>query len=122
VGSLDSREIKRIVTAQSNAVYAPPGFVLFAREGTLMAQRFDIGTLAASGDPFAVAPGIGHNRASAEGSFHVSANGQVVAYLEAVNHNSRLTWFDHAGRNIGTIGPEADFTVDMQIAPDGRQA
>ena len=41
VSSLDSKESKRILTAQSNAVYAPQGYLLFVRDGTLMAQRFD---------------------------------------------------------------------------------
>jgi Tol biopolymer transport system component len=43
VGDLESKEKLRILTANSNAVYAPPGFVLFLRERTLMAQPFDAG-------------------------------------------------------------------------------
>jgi hypothetical protein len=42
VGSLDSKEIKRILTEQSNAVYAPPGYPVFSREGSVMAQPFNL--------------------------------------------------------------------------------
>jgi hypothetical protein len=59
LGSLDSKETRRLFAAQSNAQYAPPGYLLFGREGTLMAQPFDTGKLALNGEPF---PGLGRDR------------------------------------------------------------
>ena len=50
-GSPDSHEVKQIVLAQSQAMYAPPGYLLFAREGTLMVQRFDQAKLELTGEP-----------------------------------------------------------------------
>ena len=41
VGSLDGSEVQQLVSADSPAVYAPPGYLLYVREGTLMAQLFD---------------------------------------------------------------------------------
>ena len=41
VGSLDSKETKLLVNADASAAYAPPGYLLFMRERTLMAQGFD---------------------------------------------------------------------------------
>ena len=46
VGSLDSSDATRLVAAQSNAVYAEPGYLLYHREGTLYAQPFNPGKLA----------------------------------------------------------------------------
>src|SRR5207244_5919347 len=37
VGSLDSSEVKQLLTTEFAAVYAPPGYLLFRREATLMA-------------------------------------------------------------------------------------
>jgi serine/threonine protein kinase/Tol biopolymer transport system component len=122
VGSLDSKTTRALVTAQSNAIYAPPGFLLFAREGTVMAQRFDAGALAVSGEAVPVAAGVDHITASAQALFGVSADGNVLAYQGAVGRNSRLTWFDRSGHDAGTIGPDKDFTTDLQISPDGKQA
>ena len=51
VGSLDSLETKRILASDSQAVYAYPGYLLFLRQGILLAQRFDPGKLELSGDP-----------------------------------------------------------------------
>src|SRR5204862_189016 len=55
VGSLDSKETTRLVTEQSNAVFAAPGYLLFGREGTLMAQHFDTTAMKLSGEAFPVA-------------------------------------------------------------------
>ena len=40
VGSLDSNARTRLMSAESMPVYAPPGFLLFLREGNLFAQKF----------------------------------------------------------------------------------
>ena len=41
VASIDGPEVQQLVTADSAAVYAPPGHLLYVRGGTLMAQPFD---------------------------------------------------------------------------------
>jgi eukaryotic-like serine/threonine-protein kinase len=55
IGTLDSPEAKRLIDDDSSAVYAPPGFLLFARQGRLLAQRFDLETLALTGQTLVVA-------------------------------------------------------------------
>ncbi|MFP5284359.1 MAG: protein kinase domain-containing protein, partial [Thermoanaerobaculia bacterium] len=57
-GSLGSPDLRFLLPSTSNALYAPPGHLLFVREGNLMAQRFDAGSLELSGEPVAVAEGI----------------------------------------------------------------
>src|SRR5262249_12325314 len=42
LGSLDSMENKRLTAADSAGTYAPPGWLLFPRQGSLMAQRIDL--------------------------------------------------------------------------------
>ena len=44
--------------AESNAMYAPPGYLLFTRESTLLAQRFNAERLELSGEAVPVAEGI----------------------------------------------------------------
>ena len=120
VGSLDSKDVKPLVAAQSNASYAA-GYLLFAREGTLMAQRFDAATLTLSGEAMAVASRIGHNTASSQAAFGVSSDGAVLAYQAGVRALANLTWFGRAGQKIGTIGPESNF-ADVRLSPDGKLA
>ena len=120
VGSLDSREVVPVVAAQSGARYAG-GYIFFARDATLMAQRFDVRALTVSGDPFAIAGGVDHITASSEGSFDAAADGSVVTYLAAVDHSQALTWFDRDGNQRATVGPRKEYQ-DVRLSPDGRRA
>ncbi len=54
-GSLDSKERKLILNANSNLAYVSPGYLLFLRQGTLMAQPFDADRLQLSGEAVPVA-------------------------------------------------------------------
>ena len=57
VGSLDSNDSKSLVTAAySHAIYAPPGYLLYRRESTLVAQQFDVEKLELKGDPMRLLP------------------------------------------------------------------
>src|SRR5262249_45054193 len=120
VGSLDSKEVKPLVAAQSNSAYAA-GYLLFAREGTLMAQRFDPATLTLSGDAVPVASRVGHVTPSSQAAFAVSLDGSVLAYQPTATSDASLTWYDRAGANLGTVGPAKNYT-DVRLSPDGRLA
>ncbi|HVH29239.1 MAG TPA: protein kinase [Vicinamibacterales bacterium] len=57
-GSLGSTDATRLVAAQSNPVYAEPGYLLFHRQGTLYAQSFNPRSLALSGEAVRIADKI----------------------------------------------------------------
>src|SRR5207248_1489919 len=50
VGSLDSRETKRLLPDHSNAAYVAPGYLVFHRGGQLVAAPFDASALAVTGE------------------------------------------------------------------------
>jgi hypothetical protein len=54
LGSLDSAERRLVVGANSNAAYADPGYLLYVRENTLVAQRFDSRSYVLSGEPHTI--------------------------------------------------------------------
>jgi serine/threonine protein kinase len=116
VGSLDSEESKPLMTAQSNAVYAPPGFVLYRRETTLMAQRFDATRLLLTGDPFPIAEDVGFDATSYQGFFSASDNG-VLVYHSGAAGNTQFTWMDRTGKQLGVVGQPAD-QGDLQLSSD----
>jgi len=51
VGSLNSNEKRLATQAKANVAYAEPGYLLFYRDQTLFAQRFDAKKLELSGEP-----------------------------------------------------------------------
>ena len=121
VGTLESKERTWLVEAQSNAVYAAPGYLLFVREGTLLAQSFDTATLRLSGRPFAVAGNVGHQPTGANAFFSASADGRLVAYRSAAESTSELVWFDRNGVKVGPILAEGNFQ-EVRLARDGKHA
>ena len=54
LGSLDNPTITRLLPDLSSAVYAPPGYLVFAREGTLTAAPFDLAAGRVTGPPVAI--------------------------------------------------------------------
>src|SRR5207237_4740334 len=51
VGKIGSPERHRVVESGGNAAYVEPGYLLYVRGHTLMAQRFDAKTYLLQGDP-----------------------------------------------------------------------
>lgn len=55
LGSLSSRQMSRILPDDSNAEYSSAGYLIFNRNGNLVAQPFDSTQLRLSGNPFSIA-------------------------------------------------------------------
>jgi serine/threonine protein kinase/Tol biopolymer transport system component len=68
LGSLDSPTIRRVLPDLSSAVYAPPGYVIFVREGTLTAAPFDLATGRVTGPPTAIGGAV-----ATDGQFYFAA-------------------------------------------------
>ena len=77
LGTLDSPEIKRLALADTAGAYMP-GWLLFIRQGALVAQRLDVSRGELNGDPVTIADPVGLDSYNA-GAFSVSAAG-LVAY------------------------------------------
>jgi Tol biopolymer transport system component/predicted Ser/Thr protein kinase len=120
VGSLASRDSRRLVESDSAGVFVPPDAVLFRREDSLVAQRFDAGTLALLGEPFPVADGVAFDGTTA-GTIGVSASrAGTFAYRPFVRAPQQLVWFDRAGTQVGVVGDPIPGVGQVRLSPDGR--
>ncbi len=131
VGSLDSAEKRRIVSASSNAAYADPGYLLYMSDNALVAQRFDSRSYVLSGEPRTVSDEVRYLPQIDLALFDVAGKGTLVAQTGKGAAKSQLTWFDRSGKSIGTVGSpgavsnpslstdERRVAVD-QYDPDGR--
>jgi hypothetical protein len=79
VGSLDSPESKRLLSAESRAEYAS-GYLLFARSETLFAQPFDVRKLETTAEALPIVEGIRTNALNGRAAFTVSPSGDLAAY------------------------------------------
>jgi Tol biopolymer transport system component len=118
VGDLESKDRRRLFAAASNAVYCPPGFVLFMREQTLLAQSFDAAALRTTGDPFPIAEQVSYLTPLIQGQFAVSQTGVLALYTGNLGSNGQLTWVSRDGKPLGTVGPPGIMSLPA-ISPDG---
>jgi Tol biopolymer transport system component len=121
VGSLDSKETRLMTAVDSNAVFVPPGFILFGRQETLLAQPFEVHNLRLTGDPIPVAAEhvARWPRPPASSLFSASQNG-VLVYLNEISPNIQLAWYKRDGARLGSIG-EPGPNEGMRISPDETQ-
>ena len=120
VGTLDGGEPTRVLAAETAAVYAPPGALLWVHQGVLVAQRFDPARQLVSGEPIPVAQAIGQWTLT-RGAFAVSATG-VLAHRAGRGERRQLTWVDRAGIVRGTVGPPDESGLgNPELAPHGRR-
>jgi hypothetical protein len=100
-------------------MYSPPGYLLFAREGALLAQRFDADRLELSGEPVPVAEQLASATLVSAKVFSVSANG-VLAFRTGGAGASQLVWFDRAGKPLGPLGPPGVYATP-KLSPDQKR-
>ena len=115
----DSKTRRPILYAPSNAVYVPPGYLLFLRERTLMAHKFNVSEAQVIGDPVPVAEQVDYNNPNVWGLFSASLNGVLVYSSGGTGGSVQLTWFDRSGKMAGTVGTPGDLNW-AAISPDGN--
>jgi len=118
VGALDSADTKRLLATEVKGAYAPPGYLLFVRAETLMAQPFDADRLELTGEPAAIADGIWMAAPAGQAAFSASRTG-VVSYVNASLFNTQITWLDRTGRRTAPIGQPERWSLTPQLSADG---
>jgi serine/threonine protein kinase/Tol biopolymer transport system component len=119
VGSLDSTTTRRVLDADSAAVFASPDYVLFVRQGTLMAQRFSLSTMKPVDDPLPVAAQVAM-RPGTIGAVALSSSSGPIAYRPSAEQR-QLVWLDRFGRRAGTLGdPDSAQPAQIRLSPDGK--
>jgi Tol biopolymer transport system component len=120
VGSLDSeKRIPVMADQDSSVIYAPPGYLLFVRDESLMAQPFDAKTMVLSGKPFRVDGPVAVNGMISRGLFSASGNGRLVFYSpESADLTTRIVRFSRDGQEPGPGSAGAQYR-DVRLSPDG---
>jgi Tol biopolymer transport system component len=111
----------RLLRSDTNALYTAGhdgrGYLLWRRDGTLVAQEFDGTTPKFAGEPQPLADAVGGVVASRYMAVEVSTRGTL---LYATPDLQRLTWFERSGKQQETIGEPGHY-FSIRFSPDGRQ-
>ncbi len=127
VASLDDPAGRRLLADPSSAIFARTapgrrdGYLIFTRNGRLMAQPFNAVGLEFRGDASILAErALWHNN----GAVAVSASDDgILRYLGGRNRqtDSRLVWFDREGNLQSVEGPTGK-PAPVALSPDDRMA
>ena len=109
----------RLIRANSSPLYAPPGLILYWREGALLACRFDPDRLVADGDAVAVASPVAYTQ-NEQALATVSQEGTLV-YREGQRGTfSSLVWLDRSGIGMQVLLDQGLF-LDFAFSRDGTR-
>jgi serine/threonine protein kinase len=126
-GSLDRPQDRvQILRTSAKALYAPPvaghsGYLLWLRDQTLLAQRFEAGNLRLEGDPAPLAEDVATN-GQQRSAFWTSDAGLLV-YRTGAGGNpgkSKLVWIGRDGKRLGDAGPEDSYSF-LRLSLDGKR-
>jgi Tol biopolymer transport system component len=121
VASLERPAERHLLLAGMTRVVSTPRHVLFVRDGTLLAQPFDVGRAALRGEPVPVAsavgfwssnPGIGWFAASTTGTLAYISGQETTGQLQ-------LAWVDRKGGRVEAVGAPGNYG-QIALSPDER--
>ncbi len=118
VGELGSTDRKELFKTTSKVTYAPPGYLVYVREQTLVAQPFDPRKREITGEPIPIGEGLGVNNVGGA-SFSLSTTG-VLVFRAGETQGRRLIWMDRNGKETPALDDPKDYT-DTWLSPDGNR-
>jgi len=117
---LDSGERKLLLTSGSFPRYLPGGHLVFIRDGTLFATRFDAARLEIQGSPAPVLQDVKHAPDSGGAQLDFSRNGTLVYRSGGTGAGRMMAWVDQAGR-MEPLLPGTDWYATPILSPDGKK-
>jgi Tol biopolymer transport system component len=115
IASLDSKETLPVGPVESQMSYVEPGYLLFSRSGTLVAQPFDAKVLKTTGQAIPLAGRVG--KSGFDVSLFSASREGTLAY-RAGTETSSLVWVDRNGKELERVGESARYR-NVALSPDG---
>jgi eukaryotic-like serine/threonine-protein kinase len=120
VQTLGSNDRKLVLETLVRAAFVPPGRLLFIREGTLMAQDLDPGSVQLKGEPAPVAEEVNANEDIGRAAFSVSGNGVLVYRAgEYVGYKQVVSYTRDGTRSAVLL--ESGPYQGISLSPDGKR-
>jgi Tol biopolymer transport system component len=124
IGSLSGAAPELLTSLESAPIYVEPGYLLYARQGVLIAQPFDAKARRLTGDPIALEdqpasildPTIAY---TASRAISAAPNGSL-AYYSAPSQNMLVDWYDLQGKKTGSLGLPPGHYDRVTVSPNGK--
>jgi serine/threonine protein kinase/Tol biopolymer transport system component len=118
LATLGATNAERLLPDALGAAWHPSGYLLFARQGALLAQRFDTDARKMVGNEVFVADQVLTSNFGVGTGLSVSTSG-IVAYRRG-RTTRQLAWFDRSGRQVNQAGLETSDLRWPAISASGR--
>ncbi len=118
VGMLGEKGQRFLIQADSDALYAAPGYLMYLREQSLMAHPFDAASLKLTGEAFPVAEDVASPESYRLGRFSVSQD-RTLVYLTGQSDLARVFWLTPNGQETLAVG-EVAVLDGIRLAPGGQ--
>ncbi len=120
--SIPSGEQRVLVDPGMTARVLPTGHIVFVRDTTLYAARFDARRLELASEPLRAIANVRDPYPRALAVYSVSRTGSLVYVpTRPVNFESRLVWVDRSGRITPAIEGSEIYGYQPRISPDGTR-
>lgn len=112
---------KILIEGGTQPRYSPSGHLLYARDGKILAVRFDASRLELRGQPFTVLEGVLMSRNTGAANFDVSASGDLAYVPGVCDGGARmLVWVNRDGTAEAVpLAPKS--YLHPRLSPDGRR-
>jgi hypothetical protein len=122
VGDLKSRRTRDVFAGPiSRIVFVKPGYLIYARDRALLAQRFDPRSMKLIGDGRPITDDVASGGGTATNAeFSASENGVLVFRGGQSAGRAQLAWVDRAGRVLGSVGEPDQYFV-VALSPDQKR-
>jgi serine/threonine protein kinase/Tol biopolymer transport system component len=120
VQSLGSDERTFVMDSLARAAFSPPGFLLYLRDGTLLAHRFNPDTLSLEGEPVLIAEDIRFGGNNGRNAFGISSNGVLAYRGGGFGGNVQITWYTRDGKADGSALESGEYGP-IQLSPDDKR-
>lgn len=121
VQTLGSEERTFLLETPGRASFAPPDYLLYMRETTLLAQHVDWDALKPLGEPVSVTDRVRSDAGSGGNAFSVSTTGALTFRAGDAAGEQQYRWYSRDGKPDGPPLARAD-SVYMMMAPDNKHA
>jgi len=118
LSSLSDTASHKLISASSNCRYSD-GYLLFVRQGILLAQKFDPDKLKVEGEAMPLAENVQYYDVRIVGTFSSSLNGNLV-YLEQNQSSEKTVLLDKKGNEIKTLFDQKPYFI-VSFSPNGNK-
>ena len=125
VAELSTGRETELIPTETKVTFTPDqpgssqGNLLFGRNATLLALRFDMDKLRVAGEPVPVAKDVPFFRPNGWSEFDTSPDGTLI--YSTGSQEAQLTWLDRTGRELEAVGDPRDFFGFLRLSLDGKK-